>query len=259
MIYTGLSRVQSLNQLYIIDKIPFEKIAPWPDALEEIRRLENLDLSTPTVLPQNEFEIVSLNTISLISHINDINADTHLICANVLLIQETSIPCDFDIGMNFSVTGKMVHFTGRGHRNGLATYFPPGFMVTRESNHNSFQLCSISSEKFSITNVYRSKHAGNSFLTELTSHIDDDSTKIQVLMGDFNYCQRDECDHPVKKYLEENNFILGFNPPQPTHIKGRCLDQIFVRMPNGTHNIVTSGKVCLYSDHDSISVKWKLN
>lgn len=78
-------------------------------------------------------------------------------------------------------------------------------------------------------------------------------------MGDWNYCQRDESDHPVKNYLEENNFILGFDPPQPTHIKGRCLDQIFVRMPNSTHNFVTSRKVCLYSDHEPISVKLKLD
>ena len=45
MIYTGLSRVQSLNQLFIIDEIPFEKIYPWQDALEEYRRLQELDVS----------------------------------------------------------------------------------------------------------------------------------------------------------------------------------------------------------------------
>ena len=74
-------------------------------------------------------------------------------------------------------------------------------------------------------------------------------------MGDLNYCQRDESNHAVKKYLEENNFILGFDHPQSTFIKGRCLDQIFVRMPNRTHNFVTSVKVCLYSDHEPISIK----
>ena len=47
-------------------------------------------------------------------------------------------------------------------------------------------------------------------------------------MGDWNFCQRDDTSHPVKKFLENNGFISGLAKPQATHIQGRCLDQIFV-------------------------------
>ena len=68
MIYVGLSRVQVLTQLYILakfDKLPEHKTVPWPDAMEEMERLEKLDLRKSIPALSNEFEIVSLNIISL--------------------------------------------------------------------------------------------------------------------------------------------------------------------------------------------------
>ena len=35
MIYVALSRVQCLEQLFILEKLPIEKIKPWPDAILE--------------------------------------------------------------------------------------------------------------------------------------------------------------------------------------------------------------------------------
>ena len=123
MVYVGLSRVQALTQLYILaksDNLPVDKIVPWADAMEEMGRLEKLDLSKPIPVISNEFEIVSLNIISLRTHYEDIKVDPNLMSAKVLLLQETSLPDDFQCSNRFNLEGKMSHFNSRGHRKGLA-------------------------------------------------------------------------------------------------------------------------------------------
>ena len=151
----------------------------------------------------------------------------------------------------------MSHFNSRGHRKGLAIYFPLGFSPSMDANHDRFQLSSISSDKMIITNVYRSKDAGAEFLDTLSNFIQDRS-KIHVFMGDWNFGQRNDFSHPVKLFLEENNFKTGINPPQPSHIKGRCLDQIYIRFPDHPLHYDSSLKVCVYSDHEPISLKFEM-
>ena len=255
MVYVGLSRAKSLSQLYILDKFPVDKAVPWPDAMVEMKRLEVLDLSLPIQIPFNQFEIVSLNVISLPSHFEDIKVDPNLMSAKVLLLQETSLTTNLEDSLRFKLEGKMCHFNSSGHRKGLATYFTPDFSVVLDATHGRFQMTSISNGELIITNVYRSGDAGKQvFLESLTSFIEDKS-KTHILMGDWNFCQRDDASHPVKIFLENNGFISGFAKPQATHIQGRCLDQIFVRFAGEPLDFESSVKVCIYSDHEPISMK----
>ena len=45
MAYVMLSRIQCLDQLFILNSIPEDKIAPWPSALEELERLNKVCLN----------------------------------------------------------------------------------------------------------------------------------------------------------------------------------------------------------------------
>ena len=45
MIYVMLSRIQCLNQLFILEVLPEDKIKSFPEALEELKRMEKLDIS----------------------------------------------------------------------------------------------------------------------------------------------------------------------------------------------------------------------
>ena len=220
----------------------------------EMKRLEALDLSLPVQIPLNQFEIVSLNVISLPSHFDDIKVDPNLMTAKVLLLQETSLTKNLEDSIRFKLEGKICHFNSSGHRKGLATYFPPDFSVVMDVTHGRFQMTSISNGELTITNVYRSGDAGKRFDESLTNIIEDKS-RTHILMGDWNFCQRDEPSHSVKKFLESNGFISGFAEPQATHIQGRCLDQIFVRFVGEPLVFESSVKVCIYSDHEPISMK----
>ena len=174
MVYVGLSRAKSLSQLYILDKFPVVKAVPWPDALVEMKRLEVLDLSLPIQIPLNQFEIVSLNVISLPSHFEDIKVDPNFMSAKVLLLQETSLTTNLEDSLRFKLEGKTCHFNSIGHRKGLVTYFTPDFSVIFDATHCRFQMTLISNGELIITNVYRSGDAGKIiFLESLTSFIED--------------------------------------------------------------------------------------
>ena len=256
MIYVGLSRVKFLDQLFILNRLPLDKIDPFPDAFDEMTRLKTIDISLPVPKNANEFEIVSLNTRSLPAHFEDIKSDINLMSAKVLLLQETSLTPDIDVGNMYNLSGKNVGFTSQGRNKGLASYFPPDFQVISQISDARFQMTTISNSHMQITNVYRSANAGSDFLDyfdQFLSHIIDKS-KMQIIMGDWNFCQRDEPNHPVKRSLDRHNFISALRPHQPTHLMGRCLDAIFVR--NLVSNYDASVKVCIYSDHEPISIKF---
>jgi exonuclease III len=256
MIYVGLSRVKFLDQLYILNLLPIDKIVPFADAFDEMTRLKTIDISLPVPKNANKFEIVSLNTISLPAHFEDIKSDINLISAKVLLLQETSINPNINVGNMYNINGKTVHFTSQGHRKGLASYFPPDFQVVNEISFDEFQMMTIANSHMQITNVYRSSKAGSDFLDYFDRFLADilDKSKMQIIMGDWNFCQRDEPNHPVKKSLDRHNYISALNPHQPTHVMGRCLDAIFTR--NFVLNFNASVKVCIYSDHEPISIKF---
>lgn len=55
-----LSRVQCLSQLFILETLPANKIKPWPDAIDEVARLEHIDISKPQQTSPSIVKIVSL-------------------------------------------------------------------------------------------------------------------------------------------------------------------------------------------------------
>ena len=66
MVYVALSRVQCLSQLYILEELPIEKMMPWMDAIEEMKRLDLIDAERRQ--SEQTFKLVSMNTRSLQAH-----------------------------------------------------------------------------------------------------------------------------------------------------------------------------------------------
>ena len=85
-----LSRIQCLSQLFILEVLPEDKIKSFTEALEELKRMEKLDISKPDEYDSSCLKIVSLNTRSLNAHIDDIKADHDLLASNVLCFPEVS-------------------------------------------------------------------------------------------------------------------------------------------------------------------------
>ena len=130
MVYVSLSRVQSLSQLFILEKLPVEKVRPWMDAVEQMTRLDNLDEERRT--NQNrEIFLMSLNIYSIMAKYEDLKADLMLSRAKVLCLQETWLrpdrPASYDL-TGFSAK----HFNTVRRGAGIATYFNAPFSFVRD-------------------------------------------------------------------------------------------------------------------------------
>ena len=251
-----LSRVQCLNQLFILDSLPEAKIQAFPEALEEFARLKSLDISKPEDFNPLLFKIVSLNTRSLNAHIEDIKKDQRLLLKDVICLQETWLNQDEKDLQNFSLKDKRKQLNCNGQGKGIATYYPSNFELQLDITEEKYQLTCITSMEMTIINVYRSwksKTIDDNSLIESLKPLFLNSKTI-VICGDLNLCQRDQNEHKFFSFLRENNFLPGFDPPQASHIKGGCLDQMHIRLnQNFTFNKIYL-EPCYFSDHDKVNL-----
>ena len=82
---------------------------------------------------------------------------------------------------------------------------------------------------------------------------------VYLILGDFNYCLRNESGHEIKEILKKNGYQTANNllhiPPESMQMKGRCIDYIWVKIIS--HNIQIESyavKTCIYSDHEKIEI-----
>jgi hypothetical protein len=182
--YVMLSRVQTLSQLFIIEKVPKEKIYPSPSAVEELRRLESVSINRNELNIRKNMTITSLNIRSLPRHITDLSRDYRIVASPIIALQETW--CDpYHQSYHLDLTGYSLHLNSVGDGKGIATYFNHEYTFCEDRTNEKLQITKISSEKIDVLNIYRSQGADNNlFLMSLLSLIDPDKTT--ALVGDFN-------------------------------------------------------------------------
>ena len=225
MVYVALSRVQSLDQLYILEKLPVDKINPWVHAVAEMERLDLLDEQRKKTYT---FKLVSMNTNSLQAHYDDILVDNELVSSNVLCLQESWTKLE-DTNLKYPILERTCHLNSVRRGAGLATYFTPEFSHLKDITSVTYQITAITSENVTIINIYRSSQANNEIVIKSLSSIIENQDKSIIVCGDFNFCHRDERNHPIYSYLSNNNFNPALEPSLPTHREGRCLDNIWIR------------------------------
>merc|ERR1712082_295515 len=90
-----LSRVQQMDQVFIVDKFSESKIRTSKIALEEKRRLENISINNnPTPWESSgdhEIKVITINCAGLKAHMNDIQTDDKLLKADIIHLVETSL------------------------------------------------------------------------------------------------------------------------------------------------------------------------
>ena len=91
--YVMLSRVQSIEQLFILKSLPKDKFYADNKALEELRRLNSISLNNnPPLWEQNDENIIkvfSLNCQSLIGKITHIQEDKMVTKGHIICLSET--------------------------------------------------------------------------------------------------------------------------------------------------------------------------
>ena len=243
--YVILSRVQKLDQLFILNEFPKDKIYPSNTAMEELQRLQ--ELAENDISNRQEVLISSMNIRSLMKHHQDIENNAK-IRSSVIALQETW--CDGGhTNDNFPLQGYNLQLVSQGHGKGVAVYFRTGFVVAGIFNKELYQMVKVACDEFDVINVYRSKNANKSeFLKDLGCLAR--GTKACYIVGDFNIDFSVEPKDFVIRTILSNGFSQIVTTP--THLQGGLIDHVFCKNVSFEPQVRLSH--CYYSDHALISV-----
>ena len=222
MVYVMLSRVQSLDQLNIVDVMDPSKISVNDKVMAEAARMWKVSANRNPcrwMSPDTAgLKVCSLNTRSLRKHMEDIRSDPILLKSHVLCLQETWLEAVEEGESRFQLEGYQGHFLSEGHGKGLAVYVKEGLEI--EGVHNftapNMQLSKIVMRQLDIISIYRSQDEPFSGAAHLLKNLIDPE-KDTLIVGDVNYCVKKE-ENDLSNYLRGAGFHQLVT--LPTHIRG---------------------------------------
>ena len=226
--YVMLSRVQCLDQVYILDSLDKGKLKISQVGLREIERLEKISINNnPTIWKKDTtdtIKIASLNCMQLFPHLADIMNDDQLWKADYVNLSETSIASFVRLQISPESSSK---------------------------SEKGISLMLLKQNELDVFHVYRSEMGSDQVLLEILKKERNDG-KTTIITGDFNLCYKRSPNHRLSKGLKE----IGFEQlvEEPTHIRGGLIDHVYWRDAEKTwkHHIETYSPY--YSDHDAILV-----
>ena len=170
-----LSRVQCMEQVYILNKLDPSKMNINQGAFRKLKRLEMISFNkNPPVWysKDSDLHIASFNCAGLLPHIADIRMDQKLLHADLIQVQESSLISDEQGEASCQILGYYAHFGSVGNGKGVATYSRKrmGFENIKEPN---YQISRFRGD-VDFINVYRSSGANvSSVMDELEKEIDE--------------------------------------------------------------------------------------
>ena len=258
MAYVMLSRVQCIEQLFVLKVLDTKKFIISEAALEEHARMEKKSVNNNKTLWETDgpiLKIYLLNIHSLKDKMSDLAADTMLLKSDIIALGETWLPSDVvDPAHNLPGYQLSLNSWERGSR-GVATYYKPEFVWNTNDKTQFIQVTKLSSVDIDVMNVYRSPRATVTDDTQLVGKLGSliNQGRFTILLGDFNICYHSKRGHVVLSFLES----LGFKQfiTRSTHISGGVLDLVFIN-----HSSKYEVDAQLYSpyytcrDHDCVLV-----
>ena len=230
--YVMLSRVQNINQLHILEKLPEKNMKASKKALEEALRLEVVSINrNPSVWDSDGGvtckRICFFNARSIRNKFENIRCDYKMGKADCIMISETWLQHEDGDHHDYSLAGfqnkrSLNSQRGRGTMVFYKDQFEePSFIVNED-----YEIAKIKSRKINVINVYRSKEGDiNLLINDLDKIIEHDMNRITLIGGDFNICLREKPQNQLTKYLRRKGFIQCVR--KATHIDGGLIDHIY--------------------------------
>ena len=255
MVYVMLSRVCSIEQLIIVEKMVAGKIKVNEFVRAEVARMEKVSVNKNPCrwmdTAAKGLKVCSLNTRSLRKHMEDVRSDPVLLKSDILCVQETWLKNEEEKDDRYQLEGFRATFASVGHGKGLAVYVKEG--VKYESMtcipEANIQMMKITMAKLDIITVYRSdsepEYRAAHHLSQLI-----DPEKDTLVVGDLNYCDKME-KKDLSRFLAREGFTQLVTVP--THIRGGVLDHAHLRRTVSKPKVEVKTFSHYYTDHDSVT------
>ena len=252
--YVMASRVQELEQLYILEELPENKIYASHAALDEIERLIGVSMNkNPTDWERendgSKTKVSFLNCRSIKNKFQNIKADRSMLKSDVIILTETWLEEGSNVD-EYHLQDFDTNFCSRGRGRGIASYYKTKFNHAVNINGAGFSISKVESNVLDIIGIYRSQE-GN--VMELISQLETliDPSKTSVIGGDLNICALAQPNNFVTTCLKE----IGFEQivTRATHIEGGLIDHVYIAQgENVKFAWVLEDFPKYYSDHDGL-------
>ena len=255
--YVMLSRVQCIDQLYIVGELKEEKIRASLAALSELKRLQQISFNkNPTPWhrkDQNAIKIASVNCMGLLPHLRDIRKDLKIQQGDVLHFVETSLPVDVD-DEDITINGFKGRLMNIGNGKGIATFIRENVLSEQGESivHQTLQITKLTIDGIDCISLYRSSnHSINDVRETLTSLVDVE--KPTLVIGDFNLCAKKNANNGITVSLVQQGFQEIID--RPTHIQGGHIDHAYWLDKEARFSMPTVEHYSPYwTDHDALLV-----
>ena len=259
--YVILSRVQCIDQLFILKEVPASKFYTSEKALKELMKLEENSINqNPPPWEQhikNSVKISLLNCRDIMTKYLDIKEDFLLKKSDIIFLNETHLNDEDENKEILQLPGYKLKLNSAGIGKGIASYFKEEkFTYDQKETMQKAQIMKLTSESLDVINIYRSHDAKNCddecLIQEIQKIINKE--KLTLICGDMNLCYIQKRQSILFAYIEK----LGFNQlvHEATHIKGGHIDVLF-----SNHTAFQSEiDIAIYStyytcrDHDALLI-----
>ena len=250
------SRVESIEQLYILEAMDASKIYGNMHAIEELKRMNKVSVnqhpSDWNDLNKRRIRISILNCGSLRHKMEHVRLDKVLTVSDVICMTETWLWPDEDKSL-YNLDGYNVKHNSVGKGKGVSVYYKSSkFVHIEDINEEKIQISKYSGEKIDLVVVYRAPNGNDGKLRDYLAHLINVNTSTMVC-GDLNMCYIDNKKNRTTTFLLNNGFKQYVK--EATHIDGGHIDHVYLN----TEDII-SPTVDLYSpyytarDHDALCV-----
>ena len=225
-----LSRVQCLDQIFIVGRLQESKIRASKKVLNELHRLERISINKNQRIWMKD------------------QVDQKLLIADIILLQETSLEIGSTNQLEISSHPNILHVR-QGRGKGVTIYMKEKFDDKIIICGPGYTMAAINCKGLKIFNVYRSSNGSKEEICEKFDKLIDDPITT-IVCGDFNVCGQREEKNKITRHL------LSYGLPQlvkePTHVRGRQIDHIYLREGTQMKVLDIERLSPYYTDHDAL-------
>ena len=260
--YVALSRISSINKLYLVGKYKKEAIKVNLAAKKEYERLRReslFNMQPQYEVTESSITLSLLKTRSLQKHFMDIAMDRRLMANDLLCLTETQLRPSSDTSIVESALQYKMHFNNSENQfKSIAYGYASDIDVIAQEDFDGISIFTFKKEPFfsnpiSVGLIYRCQHLQPVMFLDCVRNLV--NREIDILLGDFNIDALDEMSYNrLKEVLCNYNLQVS----EPTHLDGALLDQIYLRNSFEHNKIVRSMVNNIYfSDHDAVKLELK--
>ena len=230
MAYVMLSRVESIEQLFILEHFDASKIYGNKKAVEELERMNKIAINNwPTDwnnLIEKRERISVLNCGSLRTKIDHVRDDPILMMSDMICLTETWIWPDENTS-GFNIEGYAVNHNSQGKGKGVSVYYKLAkYVHVQDVREEKIQLSMLSGIMLDVIIVYRAPHGNDGALRDNLNKLIN-KKRSTLICGDFNMCFIDNRGSRTTRFLLNNGFKQLVN--DATHIDGGHIDQAYLK------------------------------